>query len=38
MVPSSQLYNAAVDRNPVGIDFMWFANSNFINMSPIRTT
>ena len=34
MVPSSQLYNAAVDRNPVGIDFLWIANSNLINMSP----
>ena len=34
LVPSSQLYNAAVDRNPVGIDFLWIANSNLINMSP----
>lgn len=34
MVPSSQLYNAAVNRDPVGIDFLWIANSNLINMSP----
>lgn len=34
LLPSSQVYNAAVNRDPVGIDFMWIANSNFINMSP----
>lgn len=34
MVPSSKLYRAAVERDPVPIDFMWIANSNFINMSP----
>ena len=34
MLPSSQIYNAAVSRDPVGIDFLWIANSNFINMSP----
>lgn len=34
LLPSSQIYNAAVSRDPVGIDFLWIANSNFINMSP----
>lgn len=34
MVPSSKLYQAAIERDPVPIDFMWIANSNFINMSP----
>ena len=27
-------YSAAVDHSPVPIDFLWIANSNFINMSP----
>ena len=28
------VYSAAVENDPVPIDFMWIANSNFINMSP----
>ena len=31
---SSLLYQAAATGDPVPIDFMWFANSNFVNMSP----
>lgn len=34
LVRSSLLYQAAETGDPVPIDFMWFANSNFINMSP----
>lgn len=34
LVPSSKVYAAAVDHNPVPIDFLWIANSNFVNMSP----
>ena len=34
LVPSSKVYAAAVNHDPVPIDFLWIANSNFINMSP----
>lgn len=34
LLPSSWVYQAAIDHDPVPIEFMWFANSNFINMSP----
>ncbi len=34
LLPSSMVYSAAVENDPVPIDFMWIANSNFINMSP----
>ena len=34
LVKSSLIYSAAVDHSPVPIDFLWIANSNFINMSP----
>ncbi len=34
LIPSSLVYEAAVNHNPVPIEFMWIANSNFINMSP----
>ncbi len=34
LVPSSKVYSAAVSHDPVPIDFLWIANSNFINMSP----
>lgn len=34
LVKSSTLYDQIVDRDPYPLDFMWFANSNFINMSP----
>lgn len=34
MVSSSKVYSAAVDHDPVAIDFLWLANSNFVNMSP----
>lgn len=33
-IKSSKLYDAAIDHDPVPIDFFWIANSNFINMSP----
>lgn len=34
LLPSSLVYSAAVDHDPVAIDFLWLANSNFLNMSP----
>ena len=34
MVKSSTLYDQIITGDPNPIDFMWFANSNFINMSP----
>ena len=34
MVKSSTLYDQIITKDPNPIDFMWFANSNFINMSP----
>lgn len=34
MVKSSTLYDQIITKAPNPIDFMWFANSNFINMSP----
>ena len=34
LLPSSQVYQAAIDHDPVPIEFMWIANSNFVNMSP----
>ena len=34
MVKSSTLYDQIITKQPNPIDFMWFANSNFINMSP----
>lgn len=34
MVSSSKVYSAAVSHDPVPIEFLWIANSNFINMSP----
>lgn len=33
-LPTSLFYEAAVNHNPVGIDFLWVATSNFLNMSP----
>lgn len=34
MEKSSYFYDAAIDHDPVPIDFLWIANSNLINMSP----
>jgi anaerobic selenocysteine-containing dehydrogenase len=34
MLSTSVLYSAAEEQDPMPIKFMWFANSNFINMSP----
>ena len=34
LLPSSLLYQAAIDHDPVPIEFLWIANSNLINMSP----
>ena len=34
MLSTSVLYSAAEQADPMPIEFMWFANSNFINMSP----
>ena len=34
LIPSSLVYEAAVNHNPVPIEFLWIANSNFVNMSP----
>lgn len=34
LVKSSTLYEQIENGDPYPIDFMWFANSNFINMSP----
>jgi len=34
MHKSSWIYDAAIDHDPVPIDFIYFANSNFLNMSP----
>ncbi len=34
LVKSSTLYEQIINKDPNPIDFMWFANSNFINMSP----
>lgn len=34
LIPSSKVYSAAVNHDPVPINFLWIANSNFINMSP----
>lgn len=34
LVPSSKLYSAAVNHDPVSIEFLWIANSNLVNMSP----
>lgn len=34
LVKSSLLYQAAVDHDPVPIDFLWIACSNLVNMSP----
>ena len=31
---SSQIYDAAINRDPVGLDFFYIATSNFINQSP----
>ena len=31
---SSEIYDAAITKQPVPIDFLWIATSNFINMSP----
>ena len=31
---SSEIYDAAITKDPVPIDFLWIATSNFINMSP----
>ena len=31
---SSEMYDAAITGNPVPIDFLWIATSNYINMSP----
>ena len=34
LMKTSYLYSAAEEADPMPINFMWFANSNFINMSP----
>lgn len=34
LISSSLIYQAAVDHDPVPVEFLWIANSNFINMSP----
>lgn len=34
LLSSSLVYQAAIDHDPVPIEFLWIANSNFINMSP----
>lgn len=34
LVKSSTLYEQIITKEPYPIDFMWFANSNFVNMSP----
>ena len=34
LIKSSTLYEQIESGDPYPIDFMWFANSNFINMSP----
>lgn len=34
MISSSLVYQAAIEHDPVPIEFLWIANSNFINMSP----
>lgn len=34
LIKSSTLYDQIINKDPYPIDFMWFANSNFINMSP----
>lgn len=34
MLSTSVLYSAAEQADPMPLKFMWFANSNFINMSP----
>ncbi len=34
LLSTSVLYQAAETGDPMPIEFMWFANSNFINMSP----
>ena len=34
LVKTSTMYDQIVSKDPNPIDFMWFANSNFINMSP----
>lgn len=34
LIKSSTLYDQIESGDPYPIDFMWFANSNFINMSP----
>ena len=31
---SSLIYDAAISHQPVAMDFVWFANANFVNMSP----
>ncbi|MEG0418668.1 MAG: molybdopterin-dependent oxidoreductase [Gordonibacter sp.] len=33
-VKTSTMYDQIIDKDPYPIDFMWFANSNFVNMSP----
>ena len=33
-IKSSTLYEQIVTKDPFPLDFMWFANSNFLNMSP----
>ncbi len=34
LIKSSTLYEQIESGDPYPIDFMWFANSNFVNMSP----
>lgn len=34
LIKSSTLYEQVINKDPYPIDFIWFANSNFVNMSP----
>lgn len=34
LVKSSTIYEQIVTKQPYPLDFLWFANSNFVNMSP----
>ncbi len=34
LIKSSTLYEQIINKDPYPLDFMWFANSNFVNMSP----
>lgn len=34
MVRTSTMYDQIITKDPYPLDFLWFANSNFVNMSP----